>query len=101
MSSPHKEIHFESDIVKHLASHGWLEGDPSKYDRELALYPEDVIGWIKDSQPKTWEKLKTANNGSTEKTLLNRLTQVLDKEGSLAVLRQGFKDISSGKIEMC
>lgn len=101
MNSPHKEIHFESDIVKHLASHGWLEGDPSKYDRETALYSEDVIGWIKDTQPKTWDKLKTANNGTTEKTLLNRLVQVLDKEGSLAVLRQGFKDISSGKIEMC
>lgn len=101
MSSPHKEIHFETDIIKHLTSHGWLEGYQVKYDRELALYPEDVIGWIKDSQPKTWEKLKTTNNVSAENTLLNRLTQVLDKEGSLSVLRQGFKDMNSGKIEMC
>ncbi len=101
MSSPHKEIHFETDIVKHLASHGWLEGDPAKYDRELALYPEDVTGWIKDTQPKTWEKLKATGNGSAEKLLLGRLAQVLDKEGSLHVLRQGFKDVGSGKIDMC
>lgn len=101
MPSPHKEIHFESDIVAHLTANGWLEGDPAKYDRELALYPEDVVGWIQGTQPKVWEKLKAANNGSTEKTLLARLVKVLDTEGSLAVLRQGFKDVGSGKIEMC
>lgn len=101
MTSPHKEIHFESDIVAHLTSHGWLEGDPAKYDRELALYPDDVIDWIQESQPKVWEKLKASHNGSTEKTLLARLIKVLDTEGSLAVLRQGFKDVGSGKIDMC
>lgn len=101
MTSPHKEIHFEADIVAHLTANGWLEGDAAKYDRELALYPEDVIGWIQDTQPKAWDKLKTTHNGATEKTLLARLTQVLDKEGSLAVLRQGFKDVGSGKIDMC
>jgi type I restriction enzyme R subunit len=100
VSSPHKEIHFETDIVKHLAAHGWLEGDPAKYDRELALYPEDVIGWIKDTQPKAWAKLKVTHNGATEKTMLTRLAQVLDKEGSLSVLRRGFKDLSA-KFDMC
>ena len=99
-SNPHKEIHFESDIVACLTAHGWLEGDPAKYDRELALYPEDVIGWIQDTQPKAWEKLKSSHNGSTEKTLLARLANVLDKDGSLSVLRQGFKDISA-KFDMC
>lgn len=99
--SPHKEIHFESDIVEQLTAHGWLEGNPAKYDRELALYPEDVVGWIQDTQPKVWEKLKASHNGATEKTLLARLSKVLDTEGSLAVLRQGFKDVGSGKIEMC
>ena len=101
MASPHKEIHFESDIVQHLISNGWLEGEPLKYDRELALYSEDVVDWIKDTQPNTWDKLKAAHNGATEKTLLGRLSKVLDSEGSLFVLRQGFKDVGSGKIEMC
>jgi type I restriction enzyme R subunit len=64
------------------------------------LYPEDVIGWIKDSQPKAWAKLKAANNGATEKTLLARLAQVMDREGSLFALRQGFKDVSA-KFDMC
>ena len=100
MTSPHKEIHFESNIVAYLTAHDWLEGDPAKYDRELALYPEDVIGWIQDTQPKAWEKLKSSHNGATEKALLSRLANVLDKDGSLSVLRQGFKDISA-KFDMC
>jgi len=32
MSSIHTEIHFEDDIVANLSSHGWLAGDPGKYD---------------------------------------------------------------------
>lgn len=100
MSAKHQEIHFESDIVTHLTSHGWLEGDPAKYDRDLALYPEDVFTWVQETQPKTWEKLKAAKNGGTEAALLARLAQVLDTDGSLSVLRHGFKDVST-KFEMC
>ncbi len=100
MAQKHQEIHFESDIVAHLTAHGWLDGDPAKYDRELALYPEDVVGWIQETQPKTWEKLKAAKNGKTEAALLARLAQVLDSDGSLSVLRHGFKDVST-KIDMC
>lgn len=100
MASKHQEIHFESDIVAHLTGHGWLEGDPAKYDRELALYPEDVFAWIQETQPKTWEKLKAAKNGKTEAALLARLAQVLDTEGSLSALRHGFKDVST-KVDMC
>ena len=100
MSGKHKEIHFESDIAAHLTANGWLEGDPAKYDRELALYPEDVFAWVQETQPKTWEKLKAAKNGGAEAALLARLAQVLDIDGSLTVLRHGFKDVSS-KFDMC
>ncbi|MGF6637031.1 type I restriction endonuclease subunit R [Paraburkholderia sp. MM6662-R1] len=96
----HQEIHFESDIVAHLTRHGWLEGDPAKYDRELALYPEDVFTWFQETQPKTCEKLKAAKNTGAEAALLARLAQVLDTDGCLSVLRHGFKDVST-KLDMC
>ncbi|MFP3801161.1 type I restriction endonuclease subunit R [Paraburkholderia sp. SIMBA_027] len=101
MNAPkHQEIHFESDIVAHLTANGWLDGDPAKYNRELALYPEDIFAWLQETQPKTWEQLKAAKNDKTEAALLNRLAQVLDTDGSLSVLRHGFKDVST-KFEMC
>jgi type I restriction enzyme R subunit len=100
VAEKHQEIHFESDIVAHLTAHGWLEGDPATYDRDLALYPEDVFTWVQETQPKTWEKLKAAKNAGAEAALLARLAQVLDTDGSLSVLRHGFKDVST-KFDMC
>lgn len=91
MAGIHTEIHFEDELVGNLVTHGgWLEGDPKKYDRVAALYPEDVIGWIQDTQPAAYEKLKKAQNGGADKKILGRLADVLSKEGALHVFRAGF-----------
>lgn len=97
----HNEINFEHDFCDYLASHGWLYSpDDNGYDRELALFPEDVIGWLHDTQPNEFAKLKAMHNGSTESTLLKRLAEVMDKDGSLSVLRHGFKNVNA-KFQMC
>ena len=101
MTAIHREAVFESEIVGHLTSvGGWLEGDPKKYDRKLALYPEDVIGWINDTQPAEYEKIKTAQNGATDSIILERLAKAIQEEGPLAVLRQGFKRVNA-RFSMC
>ena len=56
MTTYHREIHFEDYIVEQLAEGGWLVGEHGEYDQARALYPEDVIGWIQESQPEAWEK---------------------------------------------
>ena len=96
----HKEIKFEEELVEHLTDHGWLEGDPSRYDRGLALYPEDLIGWLKDTQPKEWKKLTERHNGDTERLLLERAAKLMDRDGSLALLRHGFKD-RNARFDLC
>ncbi|RZD17142.1 MAG: DEAD/DEAH box helicase [Candidatus Acididesulfobacter guangdongensis] len=102
MSNPHHEIHLESDICEHLAANGWLYSpNDDGYNRELALYPEDVFSWVSQTQPELWDKLRQTHNGDTNNTFRKRLAQVLDNEGSLAVLRGGFKNVSSGRIQMC
>jgi type I restriction enzyme R subunit len=98
MTDKHREIHLEGDIVFHLTAHDWVEGDPEKYDREFALYPEDLISWLKETQPKEWEKLQ--GNADTERGLLTRLAKLLDSEGSLARLRHGFKHINAS-FQLC
>jgi len=50
----HHEVHLETYIVKKLVDNGWVEGADSHYDPVRALYPEDVVSWIKTSQPQTW-----------------------------------------------
>ena len=43
--SLHREINFETEICETLAANGWLyaENDAAAYDRQLALFPDDVL----------------------------------------------------------
>lgn len=79
--SLHKEIHFEIEICEYLAAHGWLHGadDAAGYDRERALYPEDLLDWIQATQPKAWEGLVKNHGANASATLLNRLRESLDQ----------------------
>lgn len=75
----YNEIKFEEEIAEHLAAHGWLYSiDDTGYDRERALFPDDVFGWLEDTQSK--ELAKVVKNGSaTERNqVLDRLVKVLD-----------------------
>lgn len=96
----HKETKFESELVAHLTAHDWTEGDPTRYDRGLALYPDDLIGWLQETQPKEWAKLAAWHNGDTERLLLERVAKLMDKDGSLSLLRHGFKD-RNARFQLC
>ena len=90
--SLHQEIHFENDLCEHLADQGWLyaEGDAQRYDRGLALFPADLVAWIKETQPDAWESLVGMHGTSAEQVMLGRLRNSLDQNGTLDVLRHGF-----------
>jgi len=101
MPGLHTELKFEDELVGHITRHGgWIEGDPKAYDRAVALYPEDVIGWIQDTQPADYAKAKGTNEGATDRLIIERLAKVLDEEGVLAVLRNGFKRLNA-RFDMC
>ena len=52
--SVHTEKEFEDEICAHLSDNDWLynEGDAKNYDRELALYPPDLVTWVQEAFPK-------------------------------------------------
>jgi type I restriction enzyme R subunit len=105
----HKEIAFEKEIAEHLAAHGWhyLPTDAG-YDRERALFPKDVLGWLEDTQPDQLAKVVKPGGGAVDKQqsqLLDRIVKVLDTPmdnggGTLNLLRKGFSHLSA-KFEMC
>jgi len=88
----HKEIKFEDEICEHLSANGWLyaEKDAADYDRQLALFPADVLAWVQETQPDAWEALTKNHGGAAGQTLLNRLRDSVNQSGTLHVLRQGF-----------
>jgi len=90
--SLHTEINLEHEICEHLADNGWLyaENDSAGYDRKLALFPADVVTWVRETQPDAWERLEKNHGAGAEATLVKRLREALNQKGTLDVLRGGF-----------
>ena len=91
--SLHHEVAFEREICEHLGANGWLyeKGSAAAYNRELALYPPDLIAWVQQAQPEAWEVLQKNHGSKAEATLLQRVRQQLDQVGSLDLLRHGVE----------
>lgn len=90
--SGHTEHAFETAIEFGLLASGVYQmRQPADYDETLALFPADVIGFLKDSQPSRWQQLETLLGVRTQATVLEALTKELEIKGALHVLRHGFK----------
>lgn len=96
----HKENVFETEIVDYLTSHGWTEGASQNYNKDLALYPEDLLTYIKSTQPEAYEKMLKREGTKTNDVLLKFVAKELDTQGSLHYLRHELKYIGS-KFKLC
>lgn len=98
MSEGTKEIHFEEHIVKYLTKYAHLEfpdyteKEPSCYDKDLCLIPEDVIGFIKDTQLEKYNELTKQYGSSTDDKIVERVAENLNKYKTLHVFREKVKD---------
>ncbi|MEB1719094.1 type I restriction endonuclease [Xanthomonas campestris pv. campestris] len=90
--SGHTEHAFETAIeVGLLSSGGYHKCQSADYDEALALFPADVIGFVKGSQATRWQQLETLLGSRTQATVLEALSKELEIKGALHVLRHGFK----------
>ncbi|MDJ0390272.1 DEAD/DEAH box helicase family protein [Roseomonas sp. E05] len=90
--SLHKELAFEDSICGYLAAHGWLyeAGAAARYDRARALFPEDLVAWVQETQPEAWASLEKTQGPAAPTVLADRLRAALDKQGTLTLLRDGL-----------
>lgn len=95
-----KERIFQDDILAALQQQGWLLGQSSHYNQALALYPEDIIGYVQASQPEQWQKFCKHYPQDPESALLKSVANHLDKRGTLWLLRNKLKD-RGAKIGLC
>lgn len=98
------ELTFQNDMIQQLLSNGWLLGKPEHYNRQLALYEEDVLGFVKDTQDEQWQKFCALYPSNPEQTFLERVASQLNKAdpnaankelrtfGTLGVLRHELRD---------
>jgi type I restriction enzyme R subunit len=104
MDNKSNESVFQSDMIGHLLANGWLLGKAENYNRELALYPEDLLGFVQDTQDEQWQKFCVLYPNNPEQKFLERVAHQLnkadpnaaDKEmrtfGTLGVLRHELRD---------
>lgn len=85
------EAAFETAIEDVLLSKGYEKHDSKSFDRERAIFPEVVLDFIRTTQTKTWDKLEALHGNKTGERVLEALCKWMDREGSLATLRHGFK----------
>ena len=89
------ERKFEDHIEYELVESGYQKRKTVSYDKDLCSIPEDLIGFIKDTQPKQYEKLENQYGPQTEEKLLKRISDEIEKRGLIDVLRRGVKDRGS------
>ncbi len=88
-----KERRFEEDIEAYLLKEGgYKKGNPSAFDRKLALDKETFISFIKTSQPKNWERYVKIYGADSERQIVERFCREVKLNGILKILRKGFVD---------
>ncbi len=55
MDNKTKESVFQNDMISQFVANGWLLGTAEKYNRELAVYEEDLLGFVKETQDSEWQ----------------------------------------------
>jgi type I restriction enzyme R subunit len=88
MSNKANEQIFQNDIVSRMVANGWQLGSPAGYNRELALYAEDVLGFVKETQDDQWQKYCKLYPQNPEKHFLERVATQLNKVDPNAANRE-------------
>ena len=87
----HSEAAFETVIEAHLLQNGYIPVAREDFDRERAIFPETVLAFIRETQPKEWAKREGLHADRTGDQVLGDLCKWMDQNGALATLRHGFK----------
>ena len=92
MISPNTtEAAFESVIEAHLLDNGYVAIGSDGFDRDRAIFPQTVLGFIRETQATEWAKLEAQLGEQTGEQVLADLCRRMDDQGALATLRHGFK----------
>lgn len=98
MAEGTKEKHLEEHIVNYLTKIAhpefpeYTEKDNSCYDKDLSLIPEDLIGFIEETQNEKFVELYKQYGIETQYKILEHVSTELKKRKTLEVLREGIKD---------
>ena len=90
----HKEIKLEEAIEAFLCSSegGYSKGNDKSFNAVSALDESVLLGFIKQSQPKAWERYQVLYGTDSERKFIKRFCEEVESDGLIKVLRHGIKD---------
>lgn len=103
---------FQDDIITQMVANGWVQGQPEHFNRESALYEQDVLAFVKETQPKEWQKFCKVYPIDSDRHFIDALVAQLKKAdenatdqasrtyGTLGILRHGLK-IRNARFSLC
>ena len=90
------ERKFEEWIEESLLNNGYkssfIHSDQNelKYDKDLCLFPEYVLSFIKSTQEKEYNNVYSQLGDTTDSQILKTLDKVIKEKGIIKTLRTGF-----------
>lgn len=86
------EKRFEEHIEDYLKTVGYSTIHFGEYDRNLCLIRDQVIHFIRSTQPEQWGRLQEIYDVDTENKILARISSEISKRGIIDVLRNQVVD---------
>ena len=90
MSNKLSEFRFEEWIEKSLIKNGYTNRINTEYNKDLCLIQEDLIGFIKETQPVEYQKLYNQFEGSTDTHIGKTIKDSISQKGIVYTLRKGI-----------
>lgn len=88
-----KEKRFEEDIESYLISYGgYTKGNPASFNRYSGLDEATFVEFIKNSQPKQWQRFEAIYGDSSSQQIVDRFSREVKQTSLLNVFRHGFTD---------
>ena len=70
----HTELTFETAIeASLLESGGYVKGYSKDFDVNMGIFPAYILAFLKESQPKSWEKISAMHKQDVEQKVIQRL----------------------------
>jgi len=91
MAKPISEQALENSIVADLKAAGYIQRQPSAYDKSLCLDAGPLIDFVQATQPKEWGKFVKQHGESSQQRFLKRVSQAIESDGVIAALRLPVK----------
>jgi type I restriction enzyme, R subunit len=92
MMHRYSETNLEDHLEKRLLSSGYELVHYNLFDRSLCLVPGEFVHFIRESQPKAYERLTRIYGADTDQKLIQKASAEIGKWGLIEFLRKGFKD---------